>query len=51
MRYILARNDETPLFGYSYYYTVPSDCTRILWVSDTGLPEDEYLTGRGEPGR
>ena len=51
VRFILARHPEAPLFGYKYYYTVPPEVTRTLWVSDTGEANDEYLDWEPEPGK
>lgn len=33
----LARVDETPAFGYSYAYALPSDCLRVLKMDGEGF--------------
>lgn len=39
----LARLADTPTSGYDYYYAIPSDCVRILYVSETGEKDNELL--------
>lgn len=39
----LGRLAETPTFGYDYYYAVPSDCVRTLYISETGEKNNELL--------
>lgn len=50
-RATLARLDETPEWGYQYYYGLPGDLVRILRVNDTGIERDELLTWREESGK
>ena len=40
----LARLQETPEFGYSYYYAIPADCLRIIELS-TNSNGSVYDTG------
>lgn len=46
-----ARSATEPVSGYLYYYTVPSDCLRILTVSASGIPGDNLIDWDGEPGK
>ena len=46
-----ARQAAVPVHGYSYYYTIPSDCLRILYVSETENRGDELLSYEAEPGK
>lgn len=49
-RATLARNGGTPDFGYSYYYDLPSDYMRTLFISATGLMTDPLLDYQPENG-
>jgi hypothetical protein len=39
----LSRVTPAPAFGWSYYYAVPSDSCRLVYVSETGVPDDPLL--------
>ena len=47
----LARSSPAPAFGYSYYYTLPSDCLRLVFISQSGLPSDPLLRYTNEKGK
>lgn len=39
----LSRVSPSPAFGWSYYYQVPSDSLRLVFVSESGIPDDPLL--------
>jgi len=47
----LARLEATPTHGYDYYYALPSDLLRLLWISETGAVGDELLGYSVEVGK
>lgn len=47
----LSRQADTPTFGYSYFYSIPNDCLRVLKLSETGEEGDELLAYETGPGR
>lgn len=51
IRHQCARLSATPTFGFTYYYSVPSDCVRIILVSETGDEHDTLLDWRQENRR
>ena len=51
LRAQLARSATTPTFQYKYYYTLPADLLRILYLSETGTSNAPLLDYEGEPGR
>lgn len=51
VRWQCARLDQTPAHGYKYYYALPPDLLRLLYVSETGQADDETLAWEGEPGK
>lgn len=51
LRAKLPRSDTVPAFGYQFYYTLPGDLLRILWLSPTGNKGDDLLNYEGEPGK
>lgn len=51
VRVQLARLSSTPVFGYDYYYAVPSDLLRMLTISQSGLVGDDFLDYESEPGK
>jgi len=50
-RAILAQSATTPTHGYDYYYTLPADCLRILWLSPTGEIGDDLIHYEIETGK
>jgi hypothetical protein len=47
----LARLAETPAFGYSYYYALPADKARTVYISQTGRPREPLLACAEESGK
>ena len=45
-RLALAPDAAAPAFDYSYQFTLPGDCLRILSVGEKGAPQDYELEGR-----
>lgn len=45
-RLALAPNAAAPAFDYSYQFTLPGDCLRILSVGEAGAPAHYELEGR-----
>ena len=46
-----ARLADVPVSGYDYYYALPSDCLRVLHVSQTGDDDDDLLWYSIEEGK
>lgn len=49
-RDIISKDAETPAFGWSYQYSIPSDCLRILSVGDD-IENDKFLNYSIEKGK
>jgi len=47
----LARAAEVPVWGYSYYYTLPTDFSRVVEISETGVNHDPLLRYEIERGK
>lgn len=47
----LAADSEVPTFGYGLQYTLPTDCLRVLSISEYGFGPNlsDYFIGRGAP--
>jgi hypothetical protein len=51
LRAQLSRVDPAPLFGWRYYYNLPADIKRLVFVSETGEPDDplrHYIVENGK---
>lgn len=47
----LARSAAVPAFGYQYYYGLPADWQRLLFVSESGYERDPLLFYEEEDGK
>jgi len=47
----LSRTSPAPTFGFEYYYNLPSDWQRIIYVSATGFENDPLLFYEEEDGK
>ena len=47
----LARSVTVPVHGYSYYYTLPAACLRVLYISQSGVPNDPLLDYEEDTGK
>lgn len=45
-RVALAPDTETPEFDWTYQFTLPANCLRVLFVGEDGAPEDYVIEGR-----
>lgn len=50
-RVALGRLDETPAHGYAYFYQMPSDVVRIVYLNDTGDEDDPFEAWQEEQGK
>jgi hypothetical protein len=50
-RAILSRHASVPVFGYQYYYTLPTDFARVAEISRTGVAHDPLLRYELERGK
>ena len=45
-RVSLAPETETPAFDWAYQFALPGNCLRVLFVGESGVPEDYTIEGR-----
>lgn len=43
-----ARIGQTPAYGYDFYYQIPADCARLVFVSQTGNKDEPMHPGTWE---
>lgn len=51
VRQALSQVSPAPAFGWTYYYAIPADSLRLVFVSETGLKDDRLLHFAIEDGK